>query len=389
MRLLRNSLLVVGTAWLIAGCDIFGGGAKVEEPAELQNIESPLIQGRTVWRKSIGGRRSEDAGGFRLAMDQQFIYACNDKGRVFALSADNGSVAWTAKTDLRLISGPGLVGDVLVMGTMDGEVVGLHRDDGRELWREQLASEVLASPVGEQGVVVARTGDGHVYGLSVSDGRRLWSFERSVPTLTLRGVAEPTVHEGMALVGLDNGKLIALSLAEGQFLWERTIAVPSGRTELERLVDLDGSVLAVNEDVYAVSYGGNLVGMDLRTARPIWKTEVGSYRDLAVLGDLLLVSDPKGAVKAVDRNSGILSWTQGDLAFRRLSGPVVHRDHIAVGDFEGYIHWLSPSDGAIRGRMRAAKSAIDATPKVVGGRMFVLGRKGDITAVEANIAGIR
>lgn len=382
----RLAIIAACSVVLLGGCGIFGG-SNIEEPAELKTIESPLLDGRKIWRKSVGASSKVDSGGFRLALDQQFVYACDEKGRVTALEANTGSVAWSVKTDLRLISGPGLIGDALVMGTLDGEVVALHRDDGRELWREQLASEVLASPVGEQGVVVARTGDGHVYGLAVSDGRRLWNFERTVPTLTLRGISTPTVYEGTALVGTDSGKLIALSVTEGQFLWERTIAAPTGRTELDRLVDIDGGILAVNEDVYAVSYGANLVALDRGTARPVWKAEVSSYRDLAVIGDLLLVSDPKGYVKAVDRSSGSIAWTQDDLEFRQLSAPVIHRDHVAVGDLEGYIHWLSPTDGSIRGRIKAASSAITTAPRVVGGRMYVLGRKGDITAIEASIAG--
>lgn len=389
MRRLRHLILLPSLLVLIAGCGIFGDKTPVEEPAELKPLESSLIDGRRVWRRNVGADRKRDATGFRVALDKQHVYACDAKGKVVAMSSESGSVVWSVKTERRLISGPGLVGDALVMGTLDGEVIAVHRDDGRELWSAQLGSEVLASPTGGQGVVVARTGDGHVFGLALSDGRRLWSFERSVPTLTLRGAATPTVHEGVVLVGLDNGKLIALSLTEGQFLWERTIATPSGRTELERLVDLDGGILAVGEDVYAVSYGGTLVALDLRTARPLWKSEIGSYRDLAVLGDLLLVSDTFGYVKAVDRSSGTVVWTQKDLEYRRLSGPVVHRDHIAVADLEGYLHWLSPTDGSIRGRMRAAGSAVVSSPQVVGGRMYVLDREGEVTAIEASIAGLQ
>jgi outer membrane protein assembly factor BamB len=275
----------------------------------------------------------------------------------------------------------------VLVGALDGEVIAISAEDGRALWRSGVSSEVLAPPAGDGDTVVVRTGDGRLYGLAVADGQRHWTFDRAVPTLSLRGVSQPVVAEGRVYAGLDTGKLVALELDSGRVLWEEAVSTPGGRSELERLVDLDADPVLADGVLYAVSYGGQVVALDAATGKLKWRQDLASYSGLAVTDNRVFASDREGRLWALDRDNGAVLWQQDGLKHRRLTRPVAHGGLVAVGDFEGYVHWLSPEDGSLRGRLKTGRSALVAPPLVSGDRLYVLGREGDITAVALPGAG--
>lgn len=366
----------------ISACSIFGDKDEpVEVPAKLTDIASPEVTGQAAWSNSVGDG-GDDINGFRLSMDELALYAADADGRISAFSLETGKNVWQVKTDLRLISGPFLLGDYLLLGTLDGEVVALHRDNGSRAWRAAATSEVLASPVGEQGVVVARSADGKLVGLSLADGQRLWTFDRNVPTLTLRGVSEPIIHDGLVFAGLDNGKLAALDLRTGALKWEQAISLPSGRSELERIVDLDAQILIVNNIVYAVSYGGNMMALDISNGRPIWRKDLASYTGLTHDGNRIYVTDRKGHVWALDRDNGGELWVNKTIEYRGLSAPVIHGNYVLVADQEGYLHWLSQTDGEIVGRKKLGGQAF-TDARALNNRVFLMNEKGRINALDA------
>ena len=354
---------------------------KPPEPTALQNVPNSGMQAKVAWRSGTGGFESEP-GGFRVVVDNGVVYTASEKGKVSAYAADTGKRLWEADTDKRLSGGPGLAGLLVLVGTGDGEVIALDRRDGSERWVTRLSGEVLAPPRGTDSIVIVRCFDGRVYGLAADSGQRMWVQQTSVPTLSLRGTGGPVIVAGNALVGLDNGKLMSLDINTGEVAWESVVSVPLGRTELERLVDVDAEPLEVDGTVYAVSYSGDLVAMDFGRGRSAWRSEVASITGLAMAKDDLYVSSRTGEVVAIDRATGTVIWRQKSLMYRELTRPVVHKGVIAVADLDGYVHWISPTDGRLLLRARPVRGKVTTPPFVEGDRLYVLADDGRLAAVD-------
>ena len=377
-RVTRGVGLVLAAA--LAAC---GDKGPVREPAELTSIANKQVTPGIVWERSPGSGDGGLESGLRLWVEEGILVTADAGGDVYALDPKNGKKLWEADTDARLVSGPTVYGDVVLLGTLDAEVLALSRKDGKAVWRTTLSSEVLAPPVGDGGIVVARCGDGKIFGLSAESGARRWSFDRAVPPLTLRGMSEPLIHEGVAIIGLDNGRAAALRVETGDVLWEEVVSAPEGRSELERIVDVDAGLLTAHGGIYALSFGGELAAIGLQEGRVAWRRPVKSATGAALFGNKLLVTDESGVVWALDAQTGAAAWKQEALKYRHLSAPAAIGGLAVVADFEGYLHWLSPDDGSIVGRVRATGDAVVAAPIVQDDRLYVLDRSGEIAVVEA------
>ena len=375
----RHAFGACDAAVLLAAC---GSKGPVREPAELQRIDQAEVAPDVLWDKSPGRGDGEQESRLRLAVEADLLVTADAEGDVYALDPKDGSRRWHVDTGARLIAGPSVHGDQVLLGTLDAQVIALKRSDGSEAWRATVSSEVLAPPVGDGGVIVVRCGDGKVFGLSADNGVRRWSFDRAVPALTLRGQSTPLIHEGVAVIGLDSGRAAALRVETGEVLWEEVVSAPEGRSELERIVDVDGELLTAGGGLYAVSFGGDLAAIGLAEGRVAWRRPIKSYTGAALLGSTLLVSDESGIVWALDAETGAAAWKQEALKYRRLSAPVVVGGYVVVADFEGYLHWLSPRDGRLVGRVHAVGDAVATTPIVRDDVLYVLDREGDVAAVQ-------
>lgn len=373
-------LLLLLPALLLACSD----KGPLREPAELSKIEAPAVRPRIVWDASPGAGSDDVHTRLRLAVEPDVVVTADVGGDVYALNPQDGRRLWQAETGARLVAGPTVAGALVLVGTLDAEVIALKRSDGSPLWRAAVSSEVMAPPASDGRVVVVRCGDGKVFGLNADTGARLWSFDRAVPPLTLRGLSAPLLNGGIAYIGLDNGRLAALRIDGGDVLWEEVVAAPSGRSELERIVDVDADPIITRDGVYAVSFGGELAAIGLPEGRVAWRRPIKSYSGVALAGNLLAVTDEDGVVWALDAQTGAAAWKQEALKFRRLSPPLAAGDYVVVADYEGYLHWLSPQDGRIVGRVRAVGEGVTAPPVEHDGRLYVLGDNGDIAAVATN-----
>ncbi|WP_423823672.1 outer membrane protein assembly factor BamB [Salinisphaera sp. SPP-AMP-43] len=377
-------LLVVATLGL-GGC---GGGSTIAQPEPLTELPSPNYQMQVLWHSNGGVGAGKYVSGFEPAVANNTVFVANRDGEVVAFNLSNGDRLWHVETDERLISGPSVVAGTLMVGTRNGEVLALSAADGSQKWAADLASEVIAAPAGTADIAVARTVDGHVAALDMASGDRLWTIEGSVPNLTMRGTASPVIQDGVVYIGMDSGKLQALDLQTGEQQWEQTVAYPEGRSELDRIVDIDADPLIDNNTLYAVSAGDSLVSMSLTTGQIRWKHKLASENNLAVDMNTVYATDEDSVVQAVSRNGGSARWQQDTMKYRKLSAPAVLDNHVLVGDYEGYLHWLSTDDGSIAGRGRPFGEAIRAQPVVVGGdEAIVLGADGEVAAVRFGRSG--
>lgn len=352
---------------------------KRTEPTELgEFLITHRIEER--WSSSVGGGTDNRFLRLHPVLDHGRVFAAEFDGDVFAFTLDGGRRLWSFDTDTAITGGPGARDGLVVVGSRDGEVTALSADTGVVLWRAQVTSEVLSEPAIALGVVVVRSGDGRVFGLDARDGRRRWSYDRIVPTLSLRGTSAPVIEGSIVMVGFDNGRVVGLDLLEGAALWEANVGVPRGRTDLERIVDIDGDLTVADGALYVASYQGSLGAFDVDTGQARWTREISSYSGVAVASELVLVTDDTGVVWGIDRSNGEAIWKQEGLRNRRTSAPAVVGEHAVVGDLEGYVHWLDLSTGEFAARDRADSSPIIAAPLAVDDTVLVYTSGGDITA---------
>lgn len=363
---------------LLAGCSSKG---KVREPAKLVSIEHPAVHPANAWTASAGNGSGKYFTELAPSLQVDAVYAADIKGRVYAYSISDGKRLWQAETKARIAGGPGVSGDLVLVGTLEGEVIALKRTDGSEAWRAPLSSEALSTPTGDGNIVVARSVDGRVFGLSAGSGSRLWTFDRTVPELVLRGMSRPLIVGPTVIVGMENGRLVSLNLADGQPRWEQAISVPSGRTVLDRLVDIDGDMVLGDECLYVASFGGEVVCLDPASGQVGWRRGVKSFNSLAAGADKVFVSDESGVIWALDAKSGAAAWKQEGLLYRHTSPPVFFGGYVVVGDFDGYLHWIDPSDGKIVGRSRAGSSPIVAQPVASDELLYVMNSDGRLAAI--------
>lgn len=354
-----------------------------EQPAELMALSEQFTM-RTVWRAGLGGDGDNLRLGLQPATDGARVYAAGRGGEVVAFQQDNGDEVWRVKTRLPLSAGPGLGGDLAVVGSSDGDLVALDKSSGEIRWQRKLSSEIVSPPLVARGVVTVRTVDGVLRGLKASDGEETWQVKFEVPRLSLRGNAAPIMYGTMIIAGFDNGKVAAISAANGAIAWQATLAQPRGRTELERLVDVDAQPVLVGDDLYLAGYQGRVVLVRPASGQLIWSQDMSSYSGMAADWSKLFVTDENSEVVALDRKTGTESWRQSGLRARALTAPAVFGDSVVVGDFEGYLHFLSRETGELQSRVRVGKEAIVMPPVILdaglavqtsGGQLSVLRRK--------------
>ncbi|MGH6691156.1 MAG: outer membrane protein assembly factor BamB [Gammaproteobacteria bacterium] len=375
-----RALVTLALAASLLACD--SENVKPPEPAELEKVAAPAFKPREVWSTDTGAGGGPEPRGFRIAHAGDVLYTADHEGRVSAISAKDGKKLWRQSLKLNVGGGPGVAGGRLGVGTLDGELIALERQDGKLAWRAPVAGELLSPPTGTGEVLVAHSLSGRIYGFGTGSGQRLWSFDRNVPTLTLRGNAGPLIAGDRVLTGLDSGKLIAADIQNGQVLWETAVSLPAGRTELERLVDIDTEPALTSDTAYVASYGSNLGAVDLVSGDLRWRQPIASSAGLTTDGQRVYVSDVDGRVLALAAATGSTLWKQAGLMHRAPSRPVVHGGYVAVGDLEGYVHWLSASDGKIVARARPVGAAIITPPVVIGTRLFVLDADGQLSALD-------
>jgi outer membrane protein assembly factor BamB len=356
-------------------------------PAELTPVKTTLDVERQ-WSRTAGAGVDERYLKLRPVLVRDTLYVVDAQGRLNALRVDNGKVLWDAVVDAVVLAGLQRGEGSLFLGTEDGGVIALSQADGRELWRQQLGAEVLALSDAYLGVVVARTADSRLHGLDVRSGEVLWQAGRTTPVLNLRGASRPVVGSGRVVVGFDDGKLVALSPVRGNVSWTTTVANPSGRSELERMVDIDGELKVVDGIIFVASFRGRVAAVTLSDGRILWSRQMSSHMGLDVDAQGVYVTDADGHITALDRVNGATLWKQDKLQYREITAPVIIDEYVMVGDFEGYTHWLSKYDGHFVARSRFDTSGILSTPLVEDDTAYVLNCGGEVAALSIASAEI-
>jgi outer membrane protein assembly factor BamB len=371
---------------LASGCGIFGGDKDEElKPQELVEFRSTLPVER-AWTAKLGGGSELLRIALSPAGTAGKVFAASRDGNVTALDPATGKRLWRTELELPLSAGPGVGNSRVVVASSDGHLICLAADDGREIWRVALAGESIAAPLIRDDSVVVYTIDGRLGARSLFDGRERWTLEQVLPPLTLRGTAPPIIVGTTVVAGFDNGRLIASGLTDGSTRWEVMLSPPTGRSDLERLSDVDGALAAVGQDIYASAYQGRLAALAVESGQILWTREIPTHIGLTADLENLYVISETGELIALQRNNGSELWRHDRLLRRQPTAPVVFMNTVVVGDFEGYVHFFSNADGSPVARVRVGKGMLSGPPAVIGGRLYVQSESGQLAVFEVQPA---
>lgn len=353
--------------------------------AEPANPPEPLIElkettvTKLLWQARVG--EAEDFQ-FSPVVEAGYAYVASADGQVLKLDATNGAQVWHANAGEKLSGGVGVGGSLVLVGTQKGAIYA-YDIAGKLQWKSKLSSEVLSAPKYFDGTVIVRTGDSRIYGINANDGSRKWVYDRATPSLTLRSSAGLVVDSGAVYAGFAGGKLIALRADNGKLLWEASVAQPKGVTEIERIADITSLPVVDGPLIYAVAYQGRIAAVDRLTGRVVWNRDISSLTGLNVEDGRIFVSHAAGSIYALDYTTGKTFWRQAALKNRQLTTPIPMGSLIAVGDLEGYVHFLNRDDGALASRFKTNNSPVMAQMALINSTtVLAQTRDGGIYAIQ-------
>jgi outer membrane protein assembly factor BamB len=336
------------------------------EPAKLLEFnETAKFTER--WHGSFG---DSGANPLQPALTRDAVYGASGDGVITRLDRASGRQVWRIESRMTVSAGVGAGDGLILVGSNKGEVLA-YGEDGKLRWKHTVSSEVLGVPQVGDNVVVVRSGDGHITGLSVATGKSLWMYEHSTPALVVRSHASVAIKHGVAYAGFAGGRLVAIKVADGSTVWENAVSQPRGNTELERISDITSNPVVSDEEVCAIAFQGNLACYELSQGNAMWTRPMASDKGLFILRKLVYVSDSRGVVTALDKDSGSTVWKNEHLLYRDTSAPYAQDNVVVVCDYQGYLHGLSPEDGRIVARIKLDGSAIQAAPVEMDGGMLV------------------
>jgi outer membrane protein assembly factor BamB len=394
----KKTLLLLFFAGLLTAC---GKSAPVRVPNPLQPFKAEL-KPEVLWRAQVGEGVGKRYLRLQPAVLGSHLYIADFDGKLMSLDRNTGDTIWQVELPIKVSSGVGIGGSRLFLASPDGEVVAVSADDGHVLWQSLVSSEVFAPPVDAGDKLLVHTTDGKLFALDAATGRVLWTYDRSVPVLNLRGTSTPVVSQGVVFDSFASGKIAVLQLDSGKVLLEQPLAIPKGRSDLERMIDADaGPLLGSGGVVYVATYQGRILAVNLRNGRQLWERKASIYQAMTMDQRYLYAADADDAVTAYDKNNGLPAWSQDKLYARDITAPALMGDYLLVGDFEGYLHVLDKHDGHFVARFGEPFNPIKrdhkggmmrrltrnhlgllTRPLVVDGVVYLYNRSGLLTALK-------
>lgn len=349
------------------------------DPMELVDFESS-VELKEVWSKDVGAGQDSRFSRLTPVIVDNTLYAAGSEGELVSLNPESGQENWSKDLDRELAGGVGAGPNNLYVGSYSGVVYALSREDGSERWQAKLSSEILSAPQSNGEIVVVQTLDGRLYGLSAEDGEQLWRYDNPVPVLTLRGTANPVIFADKVYAGFASGKAAGLRIADGVQIWEQRVAIPQGKTELERVVDIDATPLLQGNVLYVSAYQGRIMAINRSSGRPMWVTDSSSHKDITALNGNLYVSTADDRLRALNSANGEQLWENDTMLRRQLGAPKAMGSYVAVTDFEGYLHLLDREDGRFVAREKVDGDGVRASMITDGELLYVYGNSGELIA---------
>ncbi|OZA98279.1 MAG: outer membrane protein assembly factor BamB [Thiotrichales bacterium 34-46-19] len=372
--------LLSATGLVMAGCS---RNEPINPPTPLQAI-TPKVNLSPVWSQSIGSMGRKDVPGLKIVEHEKMVYAAAGNGGVAAVSLE-GQLQWQVKLDQALVSGPAFseVSELLYVGSVRGQVICLKAKTGEQVWKAQMETEVLALTTGS-GRLFVRTADGRLTALDALAGEKLWVLDHDMPSLSVRGMSAPVRLSNAILLGWEDGSVEAILQENGERAWESRIALPRGRTDIERMVDVQASILTDGVRIYAAATNGKVTALEAQSGNQLWTSDTATWVDMAIGERSLFVVAEDDTLRALSIDSGRVLWKQEALKYRRVSKAIAWGKWVAVTDMQGVLHLLDAADGSLVGRVDGAvKEGLADGLAVTDRRLLLLDVAGNLTFWQA------
>ena len=356
-------------------------------------IGDVLVQ---AWKAKIG-----EGGGYRekimavpVIADGR-VYTMDSDGAVSAFLATDGSRLWRTETKAKddestnVGGGIGFDSGMLFASTGRAEVMAIDPATGKIGWRKPLPTAARAAPTIADGTLYVPTLDNQVFAIDIKDGSRRWAYQSNLVSMTVLGLPSPAVANGLVIEGFSGGDLTALGTVTGGVSWGDSLASAAGRNSLVDLSAIRGMPVVAGNQVIAVSLGGVLLALDLRSGRRLWDREVASADTPCVAGDWAFILSTDQVVAAVNRNDGHVAWaTQLDQYENMVkqkdailwTGPVLAGDRLLLGGTNKQALAVSPYTGKILGAQELSAKASYA-PVIAGGTVYIVSDDGTMIAL--------
>jgi outer membrane protein assembly factor BamB len=349
-----------------------------------------------AWRVSIGAGSDDEnrmfsspivAGGRVFTMDSETS--------VRAFDTENGDEVW--KTDLtpededegNIGGGVSFEYGRVFATTSFGDVVALNPENGDVIWDVNLGVPLRAAPTIADGQVFVITFDSRIFALDADTGEINWDFEGGVETTGLLGAASPAFSNDTVVVPFASGEVFALRAANGQQAWNERLVRRRSYSSLTSLTDINAFPIIDRGVVYAASYSGRMIAVDLRTGNRLWDQEISTLQTPWIAGDFLFVVSTDGELVCLSRRNGLIRWVsplgkyddpedKDDLII--WSGPILASDRLILVSNYGIAVAVSPYDGKILGQMELSDNA-SIPPVVAGGTIYILTDDAELVAL--------
>jgi len=375
-----NKLCTLFLLCIIAACG--GETDNSEPPSPLTDIEAPVAL-KINW--NLDTRAASNTAAYRLRplIIGNRAYTIDTSGLIACVDISTGRKLWSYETDLPALSGLGGAENLVIATSGDGDIAAFQIvEKGLEpLWKTRASSEIRAIPIVNDDQVFVRSVDGKLQSLALADGSQQWVVSQRVPVLSLTGNSEPLIDTQLVYSGFDDGKLIAFDRRSGKVRWETTISIPSGRTEVERLVDLDGQFLMRDGVIYVASFQGRLAAVVAVNGDVLWARDFSSFQSMAIDDNAIYLSADNSDLWSIDRRTGSAFWKQDVLHARKITAPAITNDKLVVADLSGYLHWFDTADGKLVGRIRATKTRNYVQPLIWQDSVLTLDQDGYFSSV--------
>jgi len=348
---------------------------------DVRRVPTPLTEFKPVldvqqsWSASVGkaGRYL-----FSPVAVGNAVYAAGANGTVAKIDAQTGKDVWRTKLHDDLSAGVGSDGTLTAVGGLKGDVYVLDAD-GKQLWTAKAPGEIISPPLVGNGLVVVRTVDGQIVAFNGQTGEQKWNYRNRAVPLNLRVSSGMTfAGDAAVLAGFPGGSFSAINLQTGDNYWQTPVSYPKGVTEVERINDVTGPPTLVGSQTCAVTFQGQIGCFDANSGRSLWSKAFSSTSGLAQDDRSVVAADDWSVVSAFDGSNGSVLWKNESLKNRDLSVPMLLGRAAVFGDYQGYVHFLSNTDGALVARMKTDGSAISAAPVLAGDTLVVQTRDGGL-----------
>jgi outer membrane protein assembly factor BamB len=364
----------------LGACSLFSKDDARYAPAPLTEYK-PGMSVRQSWSVSIG---SGGGLGFFPSVVGDAVYAAAPNGIVGKYDLLSGRTLWRSDAKVDLTAGAGSDGTTTVVATAAGDVIAFD-DSGKVKWKARATSEVDEPPLVGNGLVVVRSGDYRITAYDARSGDRVWSVQRPGPALALRTSEQMVMAEGLIIAGLPGGKIMAINSDSGNVQWEGTVATPKGGSDLERLNDVVGAPRIIGSLMCAVAYQGRIVCFDVsQGGRSVWAKDFSGVVGLGADDAALYAPDQHSIVYAYALRDGTNLWKQEALRNRHLTSPVPLGQAVAVGDYDGYVHFLSRTDGQLLARLSVGGGAIVSPLQTTSQGVLVQTGNGNLVMIGTN-----